>query len=107
MSAADDLRATARYIEKVGHIRGAMELGGEGGPVCVMGGITRVCGLEPTITLRVIPPRYAVAVLAMRGYLFAHDHCGSIPVWNDREVKDQYEVIVTLEKAAAWIEEQA
>lgn len=111
MTAADDLRAAAGYIEKVGHVRRTVELNGEGTPVCALGGIARVCGLEPRkVALRtnqVVTPRYAAATLALRGYLFAHDLPGQIPTWNDHTVKDAHEVTVTLEKAAAWIEEQA
>lgn len=109
MTAADDLRATAQYIGKVGLVRHTTELDGEGGPVCVLGGIARVCGLEPRLAFsgRQNSPRYAAATIAMRGYLFAHGRSGRIPTWNDTEAKDQYEVTVTLEKAAAWIEEQA
>lgn len=110
MTAADDLRATAHYIEKVGHARNTFEEGGrEGSRVCALGGMARVCGLDPNqASTRNRPtPRLAAAVLALRGYLFANNLAGNIPVWNDSQAKDQYEVVVTLEKAAAWIEEQA
>lgn len=109
MTAADDLRATARYIEKVGHTRGKFEAGDEGTSVCALGGMARVCGLDPHIadTMRRPTPRLAAAIVALRGYLFTHDLAGRIPTWNDSQIKDEHEAIVTLEKAAAWIEEQA
>ena len=110
MTAADDLRATARYIEEVGFARGTAEVLGKGTAVCVLGGMARVCDLEPNLVAYNLASgtlRYQNLTLALRDYLRAQNIPRvSVPVWNDITVKDERELTVTLEKAAAWIEER-
>ena len=110
MTAADDLRATAGYIREVGLAKGTAEVLGKGTSVCTLGGIARVCDLEPSIVCynnTATTDRYEAAVLAMKRYLRRNGIAWSIPTWSDTLAKDEAEVTATLEKAAAWTEEQA
>jgi hypothetical protein len=104
--AADDLRATARYIDQHGHTRKVAQ--DKDGKVCVLGGISCVVGLDPTMAPygSSTSTRYERAKMALQAYLNEAGIGWSIPTWSDLKAKDKADVTTTLEKAAAWIEEQ-
>lgn len=107
--AAADLRNAARYIDEHGWSKYEME--DPNGGVCALGGIAKATGYTGVLRTPAVP-RYVAAQAALLTFLNKDrvnpsDQIGFVPSWNDEEAADQAEVPATLEKAAAWIEEQA
>jgi hypothetical protein len=103
MSTADDLRAAARYINSHGLARETAEL--PDGSVCALGEIARSLGLPIMVVYDgSTDSRYNEARYALMDYLCS-GYFTYLPGWSDTHT--QAEVVAALEKAAAWIEEQA
>lgn len=114
MNVADDLRAAAEYIREHGHAKGVAAAGD--GSVCALGGIARSTGVDVGIcygmTDGVTPDQYdrfLRALGVLRDYLSGIGVLGDkyrlLSRWSDASQAD--DVITSMEKAAAWIEEQA
>jgi hypothetical protein len=109
--AAEDLRTAARYIDEVGHHRGNSVDPRGSGAVCALGGLAAATGCDPQRTpydeIEHGNTRYIRARKALQDYLNWAGIGWSIPTWSDLKAKDKADVTATMEKAAAWIEEQA
>lgn len=112
MTVADDLRAGATYIREHGHAKGTAQA--FDGSVCAMGGIALGIGADLLIcygrTATTSPDvclRFGDALVTLNNYLLDNKltRCHSIADWNDITFSD--DVIASMEKAAAWSEEQA
>lgn len=85
----------------------------ETGAVCAVGGIRQavVEGTEfnclPPDLLLAVDARDLQARAALQLYLLSQGVRSTIPVWNDMMHRTQADVVEALDKAAAWIEEQA
>lgn len=105
VEAAADLRNAATYIHEHGWSRFEME--DPEGHVCALGGIAKATGYTGTLGTPAVP-RYLAAQVGLLAFLNQdrEDRIGFVPGWNDEEAADMAEVTTTMEKAAAWIEEQ-
>ena len=102
MTTADDLRAAAEYIR--GHGLARLTAEASDGSVCALGAIYKICYKHEVLTLDWTRFNHAARVLSDYLYtegLFTH---GSLPKWSDSSQAG--DVIASLEKAAAWVEEQ-
>lgn len=108
VEAAADLRNAARYIDEHGWSRHCME--DVDGGVCALGGIAKATGYTGLLGVPAVP-RYVAAQAGLIAFLnLDRDvpaQLACVPYWNDSQAADQAEVTAALEKAAAWIEEQA
>lgn len=105
---ADILRAAATKIREVGWTQGAALRDGH---LCALGGIGIVTECEVTVAeiesaSRI--PTFLSAESALKGWLQANGFPGfSVVFWNDMPGRTMDDVVTGMEKAAAWIEEQA
>lgn len=119
---AAHLDQAAEEIRQHGWCQGHMF--GEGGRVCALGAIVTAAGEGPLAQMRGLKPWLAApgwvrADRALTEYLRstgeidpAADHwdgssCMSVGAWNDQPDRTQMDVINAMEKAAAWVREQA
>lgn len=124
---AADLRGAAAYIEAHGWLKGDLQEGSTG-RVCLMGGILGGLGLldhdghtcddyERGVALddrREAAEKTALGFLEHVRAQLPTDEFGDNPEglekiawWNDHQAQSATEVTQMLEKAAAWVEEQA
>lgn len=108
--AAEDLRDASTAINELGWVQNSMRT--DRG-VCALGGLVVATGYNGSVQTREAR-RYYNASVVLRDYLAATGHefgladaFGAIPLWNDEYATTKTEVTAGLEKAAAWIEEQA
>lgn len=104
---ADDLRAAAAYIDQHGWQQG-MAINRDTGAACALGALGTVVGaLGVVYSIEGVVPRFDMASRALLCYLKRQPDIYSIVGWNDMPTRVQADVTEALEKAAAWVEEQA
>lgn len=107
---AADLRAAAAYIDQHGWQQG-MAIYHETGAVCALGALGMVCEGDADLAYSSAifsDGRFGLAAQTLRNHLIGRGLTfTSVPAWNDRRDRVQADVTEALEKAAAWVEEQA
>lgn len=98
---ADDLRESARYIDTHGWCQGALRM--PTGEVCALGAIMAVTG--DWHTDEAVRSRGAAGTLIL--WLEKTQDHRQVADWNNAPSMTQADVTSGLEKAAAWLEEQA
>lgn len=111
---AEVLRAAARYLDAHGLTKGDLRSHGR---VCAIGALDAVT--TQAATRRAVAEdntaqlhRYYLARRTLARYLGVPAQPGlnsgdGIPAWNDADQRTKRDVVAAMEKAAAWIEEEA